>query len=243
MRINLLLISIIFGYQLLHAEELDENLSQSLKIEANHNIERLKSFKTEALSNKIFDEEREKGLGEFLEEQEKWDLLRERGLQQYRREKQAGSPQEGSPEYLQYLEEKESQDALYERSRKIHVRTREAVSTQYQDDISQLESDELGLKSGRPRYSLVSRSRNKWVTTGKTAAPGSGSFSNSQPMPNNEFVPAPEFPPAPAPFEGVDDSQFTPPPVFDTPAPYDGSMNNQELNIPPPPPPPPEFDF
>jgi hypothetical protein len=235
------------------SQDLDIDLADALKIEANHNSQRIKSFKVEATNNKVFDEEREKGFAEFLEEQEKWDLLRDRGLQEQRRLKRANiSPVEGSPEHLEYLEEKESQEARYERSRKLHVTTREKVLSQFNDNVAHLETEELGLLNTRPRYELRKRGENKWAKSGPggRGSSSSGGFGNTgggssggfEPAPISDFVPSPEFPPAPPPFEVTDESQFTPPPAFDpsTGMPLDGM--GEELNIPPPPPPP-EFDF
>ena len=234
--------------------DLDENLAESLKIEAAHNLIRLKSFKDEVKGNKIFDEEREKALSEFLEEQEKWDLYRDRGLREYRAEKRKDSaPRVGSVEYNAYLEEKESEEARYERSRKIHVETKNKFSSKNSlETISRLESEELGLYAERPRYDLRRRALNKWVNSGsKTGGSGfTGSSANYQPPPPPpvDFSPAPEFPAAPAPYEGFDESAQAPlpPPVFDSNngGMSDGFMNpNGDLSIPPPPPPPPDFDF
>ncbi len=247
---SLLLLPILIGAVAVHAEELDQDLANSLKIEANHNVKRLKSFRTEINNNKVFDEQREVGLAEFLEDQEKWDLLRDRGLQDYRKQKRSvGSPEEGGPEYLEYLEEKESQEARYERSRQIHVRTRETVLSSQDSSISSLEAEELGLYSERPRYDLRKRSRNKWANatgSGKSGGYSGGSspsFDQSNIPPANDFVPAPEFPPAPPAFDAGDGMDFTPAPTFDpnTGMPLDNSQQ-PEINIPPPPTPT-EFDF
>jgi hypothetical protein len=249
-RRTLLIFAILFLSYTLRAEEYDVDLAESLKIEANHNNERLRSFKTEVNNNKVFDEEREKGLAEFLEDQEKWDLVRERGLQEYRKLKNNNSTsKESGPDYIEYLEEKESQDARYEHSRQIHVRTRELVKKNVDPDLAQIESDELGLNVERPRYDLRKRSRNKWAIGGKSGTgfssggTGSPSFDSQPSNPgNNEFVPAPEFPPAPPAFDAGDD--FTPTPAFDpnTGMPMDSATPPPEINIPPPPPPT-DFDF
>lgn len=234
----------------------DDDLVESLKIEATHNMVRLKSFRDEINGNRVFDEEREKALSEFLEEQEKWDLYRDRGLREYRAEKRKdSSPREGSTEYNAYLEEKESEEARYERSRRMHVDTKKQFNSKNAaETISRLESEELGLNSERPRYDLRRRALNKWVNSGSKTG-GSGGFSGGgsatfQPPlpPPADFVPAPEFPAAPAPYEGFDESAQAPlpPPVFDSNngGMTDGFMNpGGELNIPPPPPPPPDFDF
>lgn len=231
----------------------DEDLVQSLKIEATHNLVRLKSFRQEVKNNRIFDDEREKALSEFLEEQEKWDLYRDRGLREYRSEKRKdSSPRVGGPEHNVYLEEKESEDARYERSRRMHVETKKKFAPKTEaESITRLESEELGLYSERPRYDLRRRSLNKWVNSGlKTGGSSGGNSATFQPPlpPPADFIPSPEFPAAPAPYEGFDESAQAPlpPPVFDSNngGMTDGFMNpGGELNIPPPPPPPPDFDF
>lgn len=244
---SLLLLPFLIGFTA-RAQELDQDLANSLKIEANHNLQRLKSFRTETKNNEIFDEEREKGLAEFLEDQEKWDLLRDRGLQEYRKQKRAdGSPREGGTEYLEYLEEKESQEARYERSRQIHVLTRKRVEGTIDATVPLLEAEELGVLSARPRYDLRKRSRNKWAnSSGKSSGGyigGSSPAPSFDPPPANDFVPAPEFPPAPPPFEAGDGVDFNPAPTFDpnTGMPLDQGQQ-PEISIPPPPPPT-EFDF
>lgn len=221
--------------------DLDEDLAESLKIEANHNRTRVQSFANEVKENRIFDQERERGLGEYLEDQERWDLLRERGLQEYRATKRDSSPREGSPEYQQYLEERESQDARYERSRRIHIQTREKINTEFKADIAGIESEELGLHNDRPRYQLRKRSANKWVnaSAAKGRIGGSPTFTPGQ----FDYQPPPEFPAAPAPYEPPPEEQM-PPTVYD----QNGvampvNPENPEINIPPPPPPPPDFDF
>jgi hypothetical protein len=235
-----------------HAEEsdeFDEALVDTLKIEANHNQNRLKSFKSEISNNKIFENEREKALGEFLEDQEKWDLLRERGLRDYRQQKKEySSPTEKSPEYTEYLKQAASIIKAYEKSRESHVKTRNLILNSKTNDILKLESEELGLYSLRPRYELRKRGLNKWITAGGKTNTGSNLNSEvfAQPPPpiNNDFQPPPDFPAAPAPYEGFED--LPPPPSFDSnlnnSVPYDPSFGG-DMSIPPPPPPPPDYDF
>ena len=233
-----------------YANELDLELAESLKIEANHNLQRLRSFKEEIDNNKIFDEEREKGLSEYLEEQERWDLIRERGLREYRAQKRQETPQEGSFEHNQYLEELESQLARYEKSRMTHVATKmKFMNPSMQNTYDLMEAEELGLKSQRPRYNISLRSKNKWINAGKTTGISTGgSSSGFQPTtpPPVDFSPTPEFPPAPAPYEGSEEAQAPlPPPIFDS---NNGGMTDfgspsPDMTIPPPPPPPPDFDF
>ncbi len=227
------------------AEDTDENLLKSLKIDANQNLNRLKAFKEEGQINQVFDDEREKALGAFLEDQEKWDLVRERGLREYKIEKKRRNPGIKSAEYLEYLDNKESDAAIYERSRKIQVNVRNQVQKQIKDDnIGNLELQELGLAGHRPRYSLRDRSNNKWVNAGSRPGLGGssggllgGGYQPPAPPPSSDFAPPP---PAFESFEEVQPA--SPPPIFDSSSgitPFDG---NGDMNIPPPPPPP-DFDF
>lgn len=248
MKYSPLLFSLFLLTSHVYAEEIDEDFADSLKIEANHNMSRIKSFRDEVRNNKIFDVEREKGLGEFLEEQEKWELIRDRGLREYRTQKRQSSPREGGLEHDEYLEQKESEDALYERSRQVHVRTRNRVMNLTLENLSSLEMSELGLDLYRPRYELRKRANNKWVGTGTSGSKsgfsnGSASY-QAPPPPPMDIPPPPEFPAAPAPYEGYDDQiQPAPVPSYDPSSgvPYDPSFGAE--NVPPPPPPPPDFDF
>ena len=247
---NMVVVLIFLSLVQVGAQEIDDQFAESLKIEANHNLNRLKSFSEEVSNNKIYDRERERGLAEYLEEQERWDLLRDRGLQEYRIQKKLLSPKEGSADHLEYLEEKESDLARYERSRKIHVRTRQQVGQKVDQTITFLESQELGLNNSRPRFDLRKRSQNKWTGTNSPFRGSSPSTSFVPSSPANDFMPVNDFPAAPAPFEPVpDESQFTPPPVYDSnnggmPTTFEGEVSpDGDINIPPPPPPPPDFDF
>jgi hypothetical protein len=240
---------IIFNSFQIFANEFDLELADTLKIEANHNVLRLRSFDEELAFNKIFDQERENGLSEYLEEQERWDLIRERGLREFRAQKRQVTPQEGSFEHNQYLEELESQIARYEKSRKAHIATKNKfVYPSLKNELSRLELEELGINSKRPRFDVKLRSQNKWVNVGKSSGFSSGgSSSGFQPTapPPIDYSPAPEFPPAPAPYEGGEDLVPIPPPIYDSNGGEitDFGGSSSELMIPPPPPPPPDFDF
>lgn len=240
--------SISFAARAADNAEYDEEAAESLKIEANHDLNRLKSFKSEINNNRIFDNEREKALGEFLEEQEKWDLLRERGLRDYRKQKKEyASPTENSPEYREYLKEVARIQESYERSRTTLVKTRDKIARSKSTEIAKLETDELQLYSLRPRYELRKRGRNKWVASGGRPSSGSSSSGGYVPPPppiSNDYPPSSDFPAAPAPYEGFE--ELPPPPVYDSNmnsgVPYDPSFGG-DMSIPPPPPPPPDYDF
>lgn len=260
-KLTSLLLTLIFSFSSLAYAVDDEDadvLAESLKIEANHNINRLKGFRSEIDDNKIYENEREKGLSEFLEDQERWDLLRERGLREYRQTKREESVNERGPEYQDYLKEKYLQDKDYEKSRELQVSIRNKVQGQSASLVYKLESEEQQLYSARPRYTLRDRTHNKWVSGagGRGGfSGGSGGFSAGGDFPANPAPPATDFPavtdfpPAPAPYEGYED--FPIPPVYDgnnnggVPTPYDPSFGADAggIAVPPPPPPPPDFDF
>ncbi|AGH95614.1 hypothetical protein [Pseudobdellovibrio exovorus] len=243
------------------AIEYDADLAESLKIEASHNLERLKSYRTEIKNNKIFENEREKGLAEFLEEQERWELQRERGVQQQRRARRSENRlmSENSPEYREYLKELQAEQKRYERNRETYVATRNRVLSRQGSSMAKLESEEYDLMVNRPRYDLTKRRRNKWVTTSTPSSGGGFSGGtiggggvvfpdqNQNPIPPPaDFLPVPDFPaPAEVPY-GEFDELPVPPPIYDGSAegmPFDSGFGAGDMSIPPPPPPPPDFDF
>ena len=245
---TLFLISFLVSFlaiNFLYATDFDASLASSLKIEANHNINRLKSYRSESVNNKIFDKEREKGLGEFLEEQEKWDLIRERGLFNFLNTKKKPTPVEGSAEHKLYLKDKNLSTFNYELNRKVHVKTRDKIRTELPKALNRLENEELQLNNLRPRYEFDKRSKNKWVgissKLGKNPSTSGANFQNNSPAPI-DYPPQSEFPPAPAPYDGFDEVP-PPPPMYDgnSGVPYDPAFGG-EMSIPPPPPPP-DYDF
>lgn len=234
-------------------EVIDEVVVDKLKIEANHDVERLKSFRREVENNRIFGNEREKGLGEYLEDQEKWDLIRERGLREYLKFKApAADMDENSDEYKKDQKEKQIADDRYEKSREIHVRTRNKIHSQIPKNLTALEAEELQIFVDRPRFDVRNKRKNKWATgsgkSGRGSTASTPGFQSTAPPPAiNDFVPPPpppDFPAAPAPYEGFE--ELPPPPMYDsnmnTSVPYDPSFGG-EMAIPPPPPPPPDYNF
>jgi hypothetical protein len=203
---------------------LDQELFQSLKKEAHHNLNRLKSLKQEKQNIKIFDDEREKGLALFFEEQEKFDAQRDRGLREFRNERKLQHSQEGSPAHQEFIKSQNQAELKKEESRKVHIATRNQVMNESPGLIAELESSEMNLLSLRPRYDQRQRGRNKWLKNqNKSNGTGSGS-SGSAPF-NNDFNSGGGFP-APS----MDYSPPPPPPPADF---------YEEM---PPPPPPPSYD-
>lgn len=234
------------------SQQVDNELLEKLNSEANHDSNRRKEFRTDKNGKKIFDDEREKGLALFLEQQEKWDLTREKGLAEHRRQKKTASPEEGGPEYIEDQKAKQKQADQLEKARILTLQTRERIRTKLEKQGSTVdETEELGLAQNRPRYDLRKRGRNKWVKNG--ARPGSGSSGSggsggySAPPPVfDDFAPQPDYAPAPVPAEGFEDIPPPPPMNFDSngqATPFGSGIDSGFGDVPPPPPPPPPVDY
>lgn len=231
-----------------YGQNVDQDLLNSLKIEANHNLNRLKSLKTEKKNTKIYDDEREKALGQYLVEQERLDLIREKGLAEYRKQKKALSPADGGPEFKEDQKRKQVAQEKTEKSRETQVRTRNKVLNENPGLVAALENEELGLTNARPRYDIRKRGQNRWVKSGSANKGTSGSSSDSfNPAPrDSDFPPPPsDYMPPPPPTEGYEEIPPPPPPTYDygssTGMPYDSGYG--EIPPPPPPPPPVDYDF
>ncbi len=231
-----------------HAADVDVEVLQSLKTQANYDQNRRKQFNSDRAAKKIFSSEREKGLGSFLEEQEKWDLQREKGLREQRKLKRTKNLDEDSPEYRADLKQKENEKNKMETARRLMVRTRDQVIVAKPSTLDAEEMEELGLLQNRPRFDLRKRGKNKWVK-GQSASgagkPSSGG-STAPPQAFDDFPVQPDYMPAPAPIDGFEEIPPPPPPVN-----YDGvpnGVNGYPYNIDsgfgdaPPPPSPQLFD-
>ncbi len=231
------------------AQQVDTELLSSLKIEANHNLNRLKSLREEKKNNKIYEEERERSLGTYLEDQEKWDLAREKGLAEYRKQKKTLSPAEDGPEYREDQRERKKALEKAEKSRETQVRTRNQILNQNPGVVAHLEDEELGLLELRPRYELRFRGKNKWNRNSGAAGSRSSGGGSTYTPPNDldsGFPPPPlDYTPAPPPMDSYEEVPPPPPPPgYDYGAgagmPYDSGYGD----VPPPPPPPPmDYDF
>jgi hypothetical protein len=243
-----LFLSAIFFMKSAGAVELDRDLLNSLKIEAGHDLNRLKSLDEEQKNRKIYDNEREKSLGQYLEEQEKWDLQREKGIAEFKKSKKSHSPSDDGPEFKEDQILKQKAAVIVDKNREIFARTRNQFLQKNTDIIAQYESHEFGLQGLRPRYDLRKRGLNKWVKSGATAKPSPGGFTPSSNDSDNGFPPPPpaDFIPAPPPTDSYEEIPPPPPPPpnFDysggSTIPYDAGFGDIP---PPPPPPPPDYDF
>lgn len=247
------------------ANATDQELAIKLKNELEFDTQRRNDFKSQRKNNDVYEKEREKGLSLFLEEQEKWDVTRDKGLKAQRAERlKEKKMDEGSPEYVQDLKEKKKYEQEQIAARKKHIETRDMIVQSFKNKAQVSEEEELEVYNQRPRYTLRQRAQNKWVSRGAGGRMGGGSspgFSGSggsipspgnsafdyPTNPNPEYIPTDNFeeipPPPPMPYEGS-----YPPPGGDY---YNGGGNfngNPDYGAPPmgyPPPPPPEggWDF
>ncbi|OFZ29662.1 MAG: hypothetical protein A2622_10580 [Bdellovibrionales bacterium RIFCSPHIGHO2_01_FULL_40_29] len=235
--------SMVFG-----AESVDEQLLQSLNSEAKHDLNRRQSFKKDKSSKKIFEDEREKDLSLFLEDQEKWELIRERGLIEHRRQKKVQSPSDDGPEFKADLKAKLDIEKKRESARIQVVRTRERIAQKFDPNRDANEMEELDLVQKRPRFETRKRGQSKWAkgatSTGSQSSSGSSSsgsgFSPPPPAAFDEFPPQPDFqPPA---TDGFEEIPPPPPPInYDSSPGYSSpgyGIDSGFGDIPPPPPPP-----
>ena len=232
-----------FGVQ---AAEVDRQLLQSLNSEAGHDQARKKEFKADRKARKAFDNEREKELALFLEQQEKWEMTRERGLAEYRSRQQDKSPTDDGPEYKEDQKIKRQEYLKKEQARLSVVQTRQKITARQSPLDALQELEELNIDQTRPRFDLRKRGKNKWVgKDGKSNSGSSGSSGSSgfapPPAAFDDF-PQPEY--MPAPMDNFEDIPPPPPPPIN----FDGSMGFGGVDsgfgdIPPPPPPPLDDDF
>ncbi len=229
-----------------HAAEVDTQLLQTLNSEAGHDLARKKEFKADRSAKKIYDSEREKELALFLEQQEKWEMNRERGLTEYRSRKKDKSPADDGPEFKEDQKIKHVEDLKKEQVRLSVVQTRQRISAKLSPQELLQELEELNIDQKRPRFDLRKRGKNKWVkgdATAKSNSPsGNGGFA-PPPAAFDDFPTQPDYMPAP----GVDSFEDIPPPP-PPPINFDGNMGFGGVDsgfgdTPPPPPPPMDSDF
>lgn len=182
--------------------------------------DRLAGFSEHSASEKIYDQEREKGRRAFLEEEEQWQQERMNAATEYRKIKKLQSPTEEGPEYKTNLEKRAARKEEANKIREEYVKYKAVIAARHSQRVAVTPEEELNLQKIRPRYELKKR-----VLYG-AAAKKSGSSSSAY------------FPPSSS---GGSSGGFTPPP-------YDpgNGVNNgfAQPNMPdfdemPPPPPPP----
>lgn len=231
----------------------DEELATSLKNELKFDADRRNNFRKHQSDKKVYDRERDKGLALQLEEQERWDILREQGAKEQRKLRaQAKNMDEEGPEYKQDLKQKKAYETQMEASRKRHIQTKKTLSDEFLKNVKNSEEVELDLASDRPRFDRRKRHVNKWAKSG-----ASGSSGYSDPGGSGPAAPAFDYPPVPTtqdymPVDNFD--EIPPPPPLNSfegggnPGGYQDPYYNEggEYGAPPgyPPPPPPDgWDF
>lgn len=221
------------------AAGVDRQLLMSLHSDAEHDQARSGQFKKDRDAKKIYDNEREKELALFLEQQEKWELVRERGLTEYRKRKQDKSPADDGPEYKEDLKLKIAEEKKREDARITVVQTRERVRAKTFPGQEQQELEELNLAQNRPRFDRRKRGKNKWVkgTPAVNSSGGSGGGFAPPPAAFDDFPNQPDFTPTPA-IDGFEEIPPPPPPPvnFDGSSGYGSGIDSGFGDLPPPPP-------
>ena len=240
------------------AHATDQELSAKLKNELEYETKRRNDFSNQRLSKKTFEREREKGLALFLEEQEKWDVTRDKGLKEQRANRlKTREMDESSPEYMQDQKAKKKYQAELEINRQKQIATKQQVFELFKNKVKVSEEEELSVYNDRPRFALRTRGSNKWSAKAKAGSgsgfsSGSSSGSNSPgatfdsnngssapfdypPVPNQDYIPSDNFedlppPPPMMPYEGYGAPGSAQPPNFE------GGDYPPPVGYPPPPP-------
>lgn len=243
-------------------QELDQQQASQLRRDLEFDVDRRNEFKNHRKNNRVFESEREKGMSIFLEEQEKWDITREKGLPEQRASRaKEKHMDETSPEYFQDLKKKQTYEKSQELSRKKLIQTRDQIVKLFKSKVQVTEEEELDIYNSRPRYSLRDRAKNKWVgkgsksgvnTGGAASSPGflpptgGGAMYDYPPPPVSEYVPTDNFEELPPPPPMMPYDNYSNPNMGDPEIPFFSEGGN-EFDMPPPgfPPPAPEggWDF
>lgn len=219
----------------------DKELAEKLRTDLEFDTNRRSAYQQHRDEDKIYDQERDKGLALFLEEEERWNRLREKESREHAKTR-TKPMDESSPEFKEDLKEKEQFEKQRELDRVRHVRTKKNLYLEFEDKIPQSEEKELGIVEHRPRYDLRKRAKNKWVNAGKVLGGAASSGGSSpfdgpsipQPSPG-DFVAPPmdnsfeDIPPPPIPYDNFDNQNA-------------GGFDSGFGDVPPPPPPPPPND-
>ncbi len=203
----------------------DTELEAKLNSDLRFDVQRRNSFQNYIDDKKVFNREREKGLSLFLEEQEKWDALRDKGIGEQRQSRlKEKVMDEGSPEFKADEQLKKREAEKMEVARKSYVSTRDKVIAQFKNQVRTTEEEELDIYENRPRFDLAKRGKFKG-SVGKSSSSSGSSFGGS-----GGYV----APPSGGSGFGSDGSapfDYPMPPTDFTPPPSDGFED-----LPPPPP-------
>lgn len=220
-------------------------LTPALSLAQSREEVRLDGFAQHQKNNKQFDKARAQGEKAYLEEQEQWELSRQRTLEDYKKKKQAQVMEDEGPEYQADQVTKKAWDKQREIEREKYASRRHEEVLDRKAKGLPSEEEELDIAEERPRYDYRKRasfgaskgskssSGSSFPSGGGGGAPWSGGGGSSFPTPppfddfgNDGFSPAqnapddfgdiPPPPPPPPVFEdGFDGPNPIPPPVFD----------------------------
>lgn len=199
---------------------------------------------------KMFEKARESGEQTYYEEQQIWELARERDLRDYKTRSKARTMDDDGPEAKLDAKDKKAFEEEYEKNRKTYVQKEKSDALVLENKLQKLatEEEEYGLTEQRPRYEYKKRPMfggKPNFKKGSGASSGGGSGGGGyRPTPSTG-----DFPPPPS-FDDFSNESF-PPPVDDfggdmappVPVPsFEDDGNFNENDFPPPPPPPPPFE-
>ncbi len=208
---------------------------------------RYRGFLLQQKADKEFDQEREAGLKDYLEDQADWEEQRKKDRQADKQRKVQEAPSVNSPDYRADLEEKYKEYEEHKRSRKAYAKEQkelEPKNTKEQEKRDEWALKEYGLDRERPRFDIAKRNLYGNKPGISTPSSNSGSIHDgNSPLPN--FPPPPTFddfsdgyvpPPFPPPesFEPPPEGFPPPPPI---PFPGEPGSDFDGGYFPPPPPP------
>lgn len=217
--------------------------------------ERLRGFAEHQKNNVQFDKAREQGEKAYFEEQEQWDLSRNRDLQDYRKTKKNQAMADNGPEAREDELEKKKYQQSYDKARREYIsgKTKDEI-LERRDKNLPTEAQELGLDQTRPRYDYKKRAyfggKSKVKSSGSSfggSSNGGSSFGGggtSFPPPptfddfDNGYVPAPNISP-----DDFGDVPPPPPPPAPMPGGFDPGFGGDGIPVPPAPPFPEDSDF
>lgn len=201
---------------------------------------------------KQFDKARESGEQAYYEEQQIWELSKNRDLEEFKRQKKSVDMADDGPEAKKDALEKQEYEREYEKTRKAYAAQLEKKSNELAKQLGTLQSEETeyGLNEDRPRFDYKKRQ----MFGGKPVyKKGFGSSSGSSGGASGGFSPSSggdSFPPPPS-FDDFSNDGFPSPSGDDfsgeIPAPvpvpsFEDEGNFNENDFPPPPPPPPPLE-
>lgn len=188
---------------------------------------RMQDFLEHHQRQEKIDSIREKGLSEYLDEVNDWELQRLKALKNYKPITTGDDFETTRKSYLEFKAQKREEQMEMEEARRKYVKTQRAQTSLEISDLDEMV--ELGLLEDRPRYNYKKRVLYGAKSKYKMGSGAGSTATNTLPDHNTEQFN--NFVPPPAPPE-MDFPEPPPPPSFE-----DG-----DFPAPPPPPPPPSFD-